>query len=289
MVVADTEPAPAATTSPKRPAASSAAGQKASPKTSPKKGGAFGKPLREVGSYFALTLDILVQTPRPPYAWREFINQAWFVARVSIVPTIALSIPFNALSVFIINVLLVELGAADASGAGAALASVAYIGPITTVLVVAGTGATAMCADLGARTIREELDAMRVMGIDPVQRLLVPRFLALGLNGLLLNSINTIVGLVGSFFFSVYFQHVTPGAWAASLTLLLKTADVVIAFLKATLFGFVAGSIACYKGVTVGGGPQGVGNAVNETVVYTFMALFVINIVLVAVGTKVTM
>jgi phospholipid/cholesterol/gamma-HCH transport system permease protein len=284
MVVAGTDSAPPAADSPRRPAAPSAVLPKTPPKT-----GTFSKPLREVGSYFALSLDIFVQMVRPPYAWREFIYQAWFVARVSIVPTISLSIPFNALSVFIINVLLVEIGAADASGAGAALASVAYIGPITTVLVVAGTGATAMCADLGARTIREEIDAMRVMGIDPVQRLLAPRVLALGLNGLLLNSINTIVGLVGSFFFSVYFQHVTPGAWAASLTLLLKTADVVIAFLKATLFGLVAGTIACYKGVTVGGGPQGVGNAVNETVVYTFMALFVINIVLVAVGTKVTM
>jgi phospholipid/cholesterol/gamma-HCH transport system permease protein len=284
MVISGTESAPPAAGSPRRPAAPSIAPAKALPQK-----GAFSKPLREVGSYFALSLDIFVQMLRPPYAWREFMYQAWFVARVSIVPTISLSIPFNALSVFIINVLLVEIGAADASGAGAALASVAYIGPITTVLVVAGTGATAMCADLGARTIREEIDAMRVMGIDPVQRLLAPRVLALGLNGLLLNSINTIVGLAGSFFFSVYFQHVTPGAWAASLTLLLKTADVVIAFVKATLFGLVAGTIACYKGVTVGGGPQGVGNAVNETVVYTFMALFVINIVLVAVGTKVTM
>jgi phospholipid/cholesterol/gamma-HCH transport system permease protein len=249
----------------------------------------FAKPLREVGSYFGLTLDILVQMLHPPFAWREFISQSWFVARVSIVPTIFLSIPFNALSVFIINVLLVDIGAADASGAGAALAGVVYIGPITTVLVVAGTGATAMCADLGARTIREELDAMRVMGISPVQRLLVPRVLALGLNGLLLNSINTIVGLVGSFSFSVYFQHVTPGAWAAGLTLLVGLPDILIAFAKAALFGLIAGTIACYKGVTVGGGPQGVGNAVNETVVYTFVALFVINVVLVAVGTKVTM
>jgi phospholipid/cholesterol/gamma-HCH transport system permease protein len=266
-----------------------AASKRAYAVLSPGKGGLGGTPLREVGSYFALSVDIMKQTLRLPFAWREFVLQAWFVARVSIVPTILLSVPFNALSIFIINVLLVEIGAADASGSGAALASVAYIGPITTVLVVAGTGATAMCADLGARTIREELDAMRVMGIDPVQRLLVPRFLALGLNGFLLNSINTIVGLVGSFFFSVYFQHVTPGAWAAGLTLLVKFADVGIAFFKATLFGLVAGSIACYKGTTVGGGPQGVGNAVNETVVYTFMALFVINIVLVAVGTKVTM
>jgi phospholipid/cholesterol/gamma-HCH transport system permease protein len=249
----------------------------------------FAKPLREVGGFFALSLDIIVQMFRPPYAWREFIYQSWFVARVSIVPTIFLAIPFNALAVFILNVLLVEIGAADLSGTGAALASVAYIGPLGTVLVVAGTGATAMCADLGARTIREELDAMRVMGISPVQRLLVPRVLALGLNGFLLNSINTIVGLASNYAFSVYFQHVTPGAFAASLTLLVGLPDVGIAFAKAVLFGLIAGFIACYKGVTVGGGPQGVGNAVNETVVYTFMALFTVNVVLVAVSTKATM
>ncbi|WP_239645574.1 ABC transporter permease [Mycobacterium sp. UM_CSW] len=247
------------------------------------------KPLREVGAFFALSLDIFVQMVRPPIAWREFIHQAWFVARVSIFPAIFLSIPFSALPIFIINVLLVEIGAADASGTGAALASVVFIGPIATVLVVAGTGATAMCAELGARTIREELDAMRVMGINPVQRLLVPRVLALGLNGLLLNSVVTIVGLITSYLFSVYFQHVNPGAFAASLTLLVGLTETITAYAKAALFGLVAGLIACYKGVTVGGGPQGVGNAVNETVVYTFLALFIINGVLLAITTKATM
>jgi phospholipid/cholesterol/gamma-HCH transport system permease protein len=247
------------------------------------------KPLREVGSFFALSLDIIVQMVRPPFAWREFVHQAWFVARVSAAPAVFLAIPFNTLAVFIINVLLVEIGAADASGTGSALASVVYLGPITAVLVVAGTGATAMCADLGARTIREEVDAMQVMGINPAQRLLVPRVLALGLNGLVLNAIITIVGLITEYLFSVYFQHINPGSYAASLTLLVGLTDVVIAFAKALLFGLVAGFIACYKGITVGGGPQGVGNAVNETVVYTFMALFVINVVLTAVTAQATM
>jgi phospholipid/cholesterol/gamma-HCH transport system permease protein len=249
----------------------------------------YTKPLREVGSFFALSLDILVQMVHPPFAWREFIHQSWFVARVTIFPTVAVSIPFNAFAVFIINVLLVEIGAADLSGTGAALACVVYIGPISTVLVVAGCGATAMCAELGARTIREEIDAMRVMGISPAQRLLVPRVLALTVNGLVLNAINTIVGLVTSYFFSVGFQHVNPGSYAASLTLLVGVTEVVIAFAKAAVFGLIAGFIACYKGLTVGGGPQGVGNAVNETVVYTFMALFVINVLLTAVTTKATM
>jgi phospholipid/cholesterol/gamma-HCH transport system permease protein len=249
----------------------------------------LGKPLGEVGSFFVLSLRILNQMVRPPFAWREFISQSWFVARVSLVPAMAVAIPFNTLAIFIINILLVEIGAADLAGTGAALATVVYIGPLGTVVIVAGTGATAMSADLGARTIREELDAMNVMGVDPIQALLVPRVLALTVNAILLNAVTTIVGLLTNYGFSVYFQHVTPGAFAASLTLLVGLKDVVIAFGKAAVFGLIAGLVACYKGTTVGGGPQGVGNAVNETVVFAFLALFVVNVALTAVTTKATM
>lgn len=250
--------------------------------------GALAKPVRGVGEFFAMSLDALLTIPRRPFAWREFLTQTWFVARVSLLPTMFLSIPFTTLVVFTLNILLIEIGAADASGAGAAIGTVNQIGPIVTVLVIAGAGATAMCADLGARTIREELDAMRVMGIDPLQALVVPRVLAGTLVALMLSALVTMVGLAGSFGFSVYIQHVTPGAFVASLTLLVGLADVIIAMVKAMLFGLAASLIACYKGVTVGGGPAGVGNAVNETVVYTFMALFAIDVIATAVGVKVS-
>jgi phospholipid/cholesterol/gamma-HCH transport system permease protein len=245
--------------------------------------------VRAVGSFFAMALDTLVLMPRRPFAWRELVLQAAFVARVSIVPTMMLSIPFTVLTVFVVNILLTEFGAADFSGSGAAIGAVTQIGPIVTVLVVAGAGATAMCADLGARTIREELDALRVLGINPIQALVVPRVLAATFVALLLAPLVTVVGLVGGFGFSVYVQHVTPGAFAAGLTLLTGAADVVVSLVKAALFGLAAGLIACYKGISVGGGPAGVGTAVNETVVFSFVALFVINVIVTAVGVKVTM
>jgi phospholipid/cholesterol/gamma-HCH transport system permease protein len=245
-----------------------------------------GKPVRGVGEFFAMSLDTFVQMFRPPWAWREFILQTWFVARVALMPTILLSIPFTVLTTFTINVLLVEIGAADFSGTGAALGTVTQTGPIVTVLVIAGAGATAMCADLGSRTIREELDALRVLGINPVQALVVPRVLAATLVSLLLASLVCLVGITGGFVFSVFFQNVTPGAFAAGLTLLVGAPQVITALIKAALFGLAASLIACYKGISVGGGPQGVGNAVNETVVYTFMALFVINLLATAVAVK---
>jgi phospholipid/cholesterol/gamma-HCH transport system permease protein len=246
------------------------------------------KPVRAVGEFFAMSGDTLIQMFRPPWAWREFLLQTWFVARVALVPTLLLAIPFTVLTVFTINILLVEIGAADFSGTGAAVGAVTQIGPVVTVLVIAGAGATAMCADLGSRTIREELDALRVLGINPIQALVVPRVLAATVVALMLTSLVTIVGIVGSFFFAVYFQNVTPGAFAAGLTLLVGTTDVLVNLGKALVFGLVAGLIACYKGTSVGGGAQGVGNAVNETVVYTFMALFVINVIATALAVKAT-
>ena len=249
----------------------------------------FGKPVRAVGDFVAMAIETLILLFKPPFAWREFLLQSWFVARVSLVPTIMLAIPFTVLAVFVLNILLVEFGAADFSGTGAALGAVTQIGPLVTVLVVAGAGATAMCADLGARTIREELDALRVLGINPIQALVVPRVLAATFVALLLNSVVAVVGVIGGFFFSVFFQHVTPGAFVAGMTLLTGLPEIVISLVKSALFGLAAGLIACYKGISVGGGPAGVGIAVNETVVFTFMALFIINVIATAVGVKATM
>jgi phospholipid/cholesterol/gamma-HCH transport system permease protein len=245
------------------------------------------KPVRAVGGFFAMSLDTFVLIFTPPFAWREFLNQIWFIARVSLVPTLLMSIPFCTQVIYNLNILLVDLGAADLSGVGASVGIVNQIGPLVDVLVVAGAGATAMCADLGARTIREELDAMRVMGINPIQALVVPRVLAGTLVALMLFALVTLAGLTGSFFFSVFVQDVTPGAWAASLTLLIGISDVIVAMIKSMMFGLAASLIACYKGITVGGGPQGVGNAVNETVIFAFMALFAVNVVMTAVGVQV--
>jgi phospholipid/cholesterol/gamma-HCH transport system permease protein len=239
------------------------------------------KPLRGIGDFYAVALDALLLIPRRPFAWREFFLQCWFIARVSIAPALLLAVPFTVLAAYTLNVLLFEFGAADFAGTGAGVA-LAQLGPIVTVLVVAGAAATAICADLGARTIREELDALRVLGINPIQSLVVPRALAATVVAVLLSAVVSLSTLIGSFFFSVFVQHVTPGAFVAGLTLLTGFTDVVISLLKAGLFGLAASLIGCYKGISVGGGPAGVGNAVNETVVYSFVALFVINLLVTA-------
>src|SRR6201986_2069989 len=227
-------------------------------------GSAVAKPMNALGEFFLLSIEALIATVRGPWAWREILEQIWFVARVSIFPTIMLSIPYTVLIVFVLNILLVEIGAGDLSGAGAALASVTQVGPVVTAMAVAGAGSTAMCADLGARTIREEIDAMKVIGVIPIQALVVPRIIAATFVALLLYSVVAVTGLVGSYIFVVFVQHVTPGAFIFGMTLLTGLPQVIVSLVKALLFGLSAGLIACYKGLSVGGGPISVGKGVNE-------------------------
>src|SRR4051794_25165723 len=224
-------------------------------------------PARAVGGFFEMSLDTFVKIWRRPFQFREFLDQTWMIARVSLVPTLLVAIPFTVLVAFTLNILLRELGAADLSGAGTAFGTISQLGPVVTVLVVAGAGATAICADLGARTIREEIDAMRVLGIEPIQRLVVPRVLASTVVALLLNGLVCAIGLAGGYVFCVFLQGVNPGAFINGLTVLTGLGELVLAEVKALLFGVVAGLVGCYRGLTVQGGPKGVGAAVNETVV----------------------
>ncbi|GAA1460392.1 MULTISPECIES: ABC transporter permease [Williamsia] len=245
-------------------------------------------PFEGVGDFVALAVATARELPRRPFQARETIEQSWAIARVSMVPTVLVAIPFTVLVSFTLNILLREIGAQDLSGAGAALGTITQIGPIVTVLIVAGAGATAICADLGARTIREEIDALKVLGIDPIHRLVVPRVIASTGVAILLNSLVCTIGLGGGFVFSVYLQDVNPGAFIANLTLLTGFGELMISMIKAALFGLFAGLVGCYRGLNVKGGAKGVGDAVNETVVYSFMALFVVNVVVTAVGLKAT-
>ena len=235
---------------------------------------------RTVGAFYATALETFRLTAKRPFQFREFVAQAWFIASVSIVPTLLMAVPLCVMVVFQINVLLNEIGAIDLSGAGAGVAVIREIGPVVTVLVVAGAGATAICADLGSRTIREEIDAMEVLGINPIHRLVVPRVLASTLVALFLNGLVTAVGLTGGYLYAVFLQGATPGQFVTAISILTGIGDLMISELKAAIFGLLAGLVACHLGLSVKGGPKGVGDAVNQTVVVSFMLLFLANAII---------
>ncbi|MCI2418059.1 ABC transporter permease [Saccharopolyspora sp. K220] len=224
--------------------------------------------------------EVLRAIPRRPFQWRECVQQAWFFASVTILPTALVAIPFGAVIAMQLGSLTQQIGAQSFTGAASALAILQQASPLITALLVAGAGGSAMCADIGARTIREEIDALQVLGVSPIQRLIVPRVLGAVLVALLLNGMVSVVGVLGGYFFNVILQGGTPGAYLASFNALAQLPDLWISEFKALLYGFVAGVVAAYRGLNPAAGPKGVGDAVNQAVVITFLLLFLINLVL---------
>lgn len=240
-------------------------------------------PAKVAGNLFAFMLDVFVALFRRPFQLKEFLQQAWFIVTVTIVPTALVAIPFGAVIALQVGGLIQQFGAQSFTGSAAVLAVVRNAGPIATALLVAGAAGSAIAADFGSRKIREELDAMMVLGIDPIQRLVVPRVLACMLVAVFLNGLVSVVGVAGGYVFNVVLQGGTPGAYLASFTALAQLPDIYQGMFKALIFGFIAAIVASYKGMNAKGGPKGVGDAVNESVVITFMLLFVVNFVVSAV------
>src|SRR3954451_16501198 len=163
-------------------------------------------------------------------------------------------------------------GALDRLGGIFALLVLREFAPLVAAIVMAGVAGTAMCADLGARKIREELDALSVLGIDPIKSLVVPRFIAITALTAFFDVFALVFGTFGGIlatithgaplgpFFSTYFENATTTEFAASL-------------LKTSLFGATIALTSCYMGLNAKGGPEGVGRAVNRSVVIAFLAI----------------
>ncbi len=238
--------------------------------------------VRQSGRLFALFLDVARMTFKRPFQVRELIQQAWFIASVTILPTALVAIPFGAVIALQLGGLTRQLGAQSFTGAASVLAIIREASPIVCALLIAGAGGSAICADLGSRKIRDEIDAMEVLGISAVQRLVVPRMLACMIVAMALNGLVSVVGVAGGYFFNVILQGGTPGAYLASFSALAQIQDLWAGEIKALVFGAIAAIVAAYKGLNAAGGPKGVGDAVNQSVVITFLLLFFVNFVITA-------
>jgi phospholipid/cholesterol/gamma-HCH transport system permease protein len=214
------------------------------------------------------------------FPWKEAIAQAWFIASVCVLPAILVAIPFGVLVAVEVGSIAHQIGADSYTGAVDALTIVREAAPLVTALMIAGVGGSAICADLGARKIRDEIDALEVMGISPLERLVAPRLLAAVLVTILLNGIVLFVGVTGGYLYEVWVGHGTSGSFLRTFTEFTSFNDIVVGEIKAAVFGVIAALVAGYKGLSVKGGPKGVGDAVNQSVVISFLLVFVANTVI---------
>jgi phospholipid/cholesterol/gamma-HCH transport system permease protein len=208
----------------------------------------------------------------------ELVVEAWTLLKVTAVPALLMAIPFGAMVSVQTSGLVNQVGASSLIGAASGVGVIRQGAPITAGLLMGGAAAAAIASGLGARAIREELDALRVLGIDPVRRLVVPRFLALIIIAPILCAIIIAAAVAASYAFAVAVSGVTSGSFWMSFGTFAKMVDVWFTIGKAILFAAIVAVISCLRGMEAKGGPRGVADAVNSSVVLNVVCIAIANL-----------
>ena len=178
---------------------------------------------------------------------------------------------------------LVDFGAEQSLGTMVALTLVRELGPVVTALLFAGRAGSALTAEIGLMKATEQLSGMEMMAVDPVRRVLAPRFLAGFIAMPLLAVIFSAIGVFGGYFVGVGLLGVDVGAyWSQMQASVDLYDDVVNGIIKSVVFGFVATWIAVFEGYDAVPTSEGVSGATTRTVVHTSLAVLGLDFVLTA-------
>ncbi len=175
---------------------------------------------------------------------------------------------------------LARFNAEDSVGAVAALSLIKELGPVITALLFAGRAGTALTSEIGLMKATDQLSAMEMMAVNPIRRVVVPRFLGGIISMPFLVAIFTSIGLLGAFLVSVYQLGVDVGAFWQQEQLAVKPKDVYEGIAKSVVFGIMASLIAVWEGFSAVPTAEGVGRATTRTVVTTAITVLVLDFII---------
>src|SRR5271168_1457390 len=198
------------------------------------------------------------------------------------------SLPTVALANFLLGVVLAiqgagqfaKLGATDLVANLVAFSILREIGPLITAVIVIGRSGSAITAELGTMKVAEEIEALNVMGIDPVKYLVVPRLLAMIFMMPVLTVLGEGVGLFAGWLISVTALHLDPVFYVANSVDAVEQKDLFTGLLKALMFGGIVGTVGCFYGMQVEGGAEGGGKATTRSVVTSLTAMLAMDAIL---------
>ena len=169
-------------------------------------------------------------------------------------------------------------GATSQTGQVVSISIIRELGPVLTALLVAGRNASGIASELGSMKVTEQIDAMRALGTDPIQKLVVPRLMATAFMQPLLTAIADFVGLIGGLLIAVSVIGNTANQYWTSAIDVLELNDMVQGLLKPFVFAIVISLVGCFYGMRTSGGTQGVGLATTKAVVVASVWVFVLDV-----------
>jgi phospholipid/cholesterol/gamma-HCH transport system permease protein len=213
----------------------------------------------------------------PPQYWTDTLEQMDSIG-VGSLPIVMIASAFiGGVMVLQTSTQFQRFGETALTGDAVSLALVRELGPAITALLVAGRNASGIASELGSMVVTEQVDAMRALGTDPVRKLMTPRVVAMVLMLPLLVAVADFVGLIGGFIVAYFTLRLGAVQFWTRAVDALEFGDLVQGFAKPVAFGFIISTIACFQGLRVKGGTQGVGRATTSAVVISSVLVLVVD------------
>ena len=236
----------------------------------------FKRPILALQDFFFLTGRALRNIFRSPHYTDDILLQMDIIG-VGSLPIVILTGGFSgAVMALQMSRALATYGATGQVGQIVAITLVRELGPVLSALLVAGRSGSGMASELGSMKVTEQIDAMRALGTDPIQKLVTPRLLATAIMLPLLTIISDLVGLAGGFLVASLTLSTTASQYWNTAYRALVWNDLAQGLLKPFVFGMVIALVGCFYGLRTSGGTQGVGLATTKAVVVASVWIFVI-------------
>lgn len=231
--------------------------------------------LRSVGELAMLTRASFINING--VSIRETLKQMYKLG-VQSLPIVCLTILFAGMVIALQTAKeFVRFGAAASAGGVVAIGMGRELVPVLSGIVVAGRVGAAIAAEIGSMKVTEQIDALKVMAVDPIRFLVTPRMLACMFILPLLVVFGNVIGSAGGYFVATNYAGISGYTYLNSIKVFMGFYDMFAGMLKSVFFGMVVAIVGCYKGMNARQGAEGVGMATTSSVVLSIILIFIIN------------
>jgi len=239
--------------------------------------------VEQVGEAMGFGGRILLATTKPPFRWRAFIAAVYDsgVLSIALICASGLTVGF-VLGLQLYNT-LTRFGAEESLGTAVGLSLIRELGPVLTGLLVTGRAGSAITAEIGAMRSSQQLDGLRMMAVDPIHFVVMPRAAALAFVTPLLSVIFVVLGIFGAYLIGVELLGLDGGSYLAGLESAVEfRTDVLQSLIKSLIFGLILGLVATWRGYSCQPHSAGVSRATTSTVVTTSICILLADYLLTA-------
>ena len=232
------------------------------------------------GSFLIYSTNCFRVMFSPPFRLNSIVEQSEFIGNRSLNIILLSAFAIGAVFGLQLGIVFSIFKAEGMMGAATAKSLARELSPMVTAFLISGRAGASVTAEISTMKVTEQIDAMEVMGVDPMSYLVVPRVIACAIMSPLLTSIFSFVGMIGSFLIGVVMFNVDQGTFLDKTVFFVNIRDIVNGLEKSVVFGIITMLIACRYGLGASKGAKGVGEATTNSVIVTLLTLLGVDFLL---------